>query len=195
MSGDDQPPVTHYALGSEDAEFYAEFLTPLVGGVQRRDGSPDVTERVAGVIAQKLRHLEVLLVAPWSVTVTKEAGFAVSEATSLQIPNAASYVVQKLLIHNRRKPRDRAKDVLYILDTIELFAGSLPALRKSWNDAIAPTLRASTVRVVHAQVENMFGEVTDTGRDAALIASTRRLTPASIQERCRAGLLEMLGSP
>ena len=35
--GDDRPPVTHYQLGDTDAGFYAEFLTPLIGGEFRRD--------------------------------------------------------------------------------------------------------------------------------------------------------------
>ncbi|AMY08527.1 hypothetical protein LuPra_01728 [Luteitalea pratensis] len=65
--GDDRPPVTHYQLG-DDAGFYAEFLTPLSGGEFRRDGTKDVTTSVSGVSAQKLRHLDVLLIAPWSVT-------------------------------------------------------------------------------------------------------------------------------
>lgn len=30
--GDDHPPATHYRLGGEASGFYAEFLTPLVGG-------------------------------------------------------------------------------------------------------------------------------------------------------------------
>jgi hypothetical protein len=35
MSGDDQPPVTHYSLGREELGFYAEFLTPLQGSERR----------------------------------------------------------------------------------------------------------------------------------------------------------------
>ena len=46
--------------------FYAEFLVPLQGSERKRDGKPDVTASKAGIIAQKLRHLDLLLVAPWS---------------------------------------------------------------------------------------------------------------------------------
>lgn len=103
MSGDAQPPVTHYYLGQEDAGFYAEFLTLLRGGERRRDGSTDVTERVGGIVAQKLRHLDVLLMAPWVVTVSDANGFALQEAAVVQIPNPVSFIAQKLLIHSRRK--------------------------------------------------------------------------------------------
>ena len=62
--GSDSPPVTHYALGDEDAGFYAEFLAPLQGSDVKRDGTSDVTASKAGINVQKLRHLDVLLVAP-----------------------------------------------------------------------------------------------------------------------------------
>jgi len=109
MSGDDQPPVTHYVPSSSGAGFYAEFLTPLVGGEYSRSGSRQVTERVAGVVAQKLRHLEVLMVEPWTVTVDSASGFDLAEPAPLLVANPCSYVVQKLLIHDRRKPEDQAE--------------------------------------------------------------------------------------
>jgi hypothetical protein len=194
LSGDERPPVTHYGLGQKDAGFYAEFLTPLLGGENRRDGSPDVTERVAGVIAQKLRYLDVLLIAPWSVTVQRETGFDLSESATILIPNPASYLVQKLLIHDLRKPGDQAKDALYIHDTIELFSGSLPALRTLWRESVMPTLHPRAIRKVRAQADALFGSVGDTVRTAALIAAPRRMTPASIQTVCKAGLDEVLGT-
>lgn len=45
----------------EDAGFYAEFLTPLAGAEFTRRGKRDVTVRRAGITAQKLRHLGILL--------------------------------------------------------------------------------------------------------------------------------------
>ncbi len=95
--GDDRPPVTHYHVGGEDAGFYAEFLTPLVGSEHTRAGTRDVTTKIAGVTAQKLRHLEVLLVAPWSVPIDAAAG-----ATTIMIANPVSYLVQKLLVSDKR---------------------------------------------------------------------------------------------
>lgn len=193
FSGDNRPPVTHYGLGEKNAGFFAEFLTPLLGGEHRRDGSPDVTERVAGVIAQKLRYLEILLVAPWSVTLRHEAGFELAEPAAILIPNPTSYLTQKLLIHGLRKPAERAKDALYIHDTIELFSGSLPALRTLWQESVMPTLHPRAVRNLRAQADALFASTSDTVRDAALIAAPRRLTPAAMQLVCKAGLDQMLG--
>jgi Nucleotidyltransferase len=51
--GEHRPPVTHYRLGENAAGFYAEFLTPLIGGTENR-GKPMATISVAGVTCQKL---------------------------------------------------------------------------------------------------------------------------------------------
>ncbi|MDO8834406.1 MAG: GSU2403 family nucleotidyltransferase fold protein [Vicinamibacterales bacterium] len=192
MSGDDQPPVTHYSLGVEELGFYVEFLTPLQGGERRRDGSRNVTERIGGVVAQKLRHLDVLLIAPWATTVSPDNGFAVSEAAVVLVPNPVSFIVQKLLIHSRRKHGDRAKDVLYVHDTIELFGGALDQLNEVWHVSVAPQLRPSVKREVAAHVTELFRTTTDAVRSASLIAAHRGLTPASIRELCVLGLTRLL---
>jgi len=191
MSGDDQPPITHYSLGREELGFYAEFLTPLLGSERRRDGSRNVTERIGGVVAQTLRHLDVLLIAPWAVTVSQDNGFAVSEAAVVLVPNPVSFITQKLLIHSRRKHDDRPKDVLYIHDTIELFGDALNQLNEIWHVSVAPQLRPSLKREVAARVAELFRTTTDTVRGASLIAAHRGLTPASIQERCELGLTRL----
>ena len=192
MSGDDQPPVTHYSLGAEALGFYAEFLTPLQGSVRRRDGSRNLTERIGGVVAQKLRHLDVLLIAPWATTVSPDNGFAVSEAAVVLVPNPVSFIVQKLLIHSRRKHADRAKDVLYIHDTIELFGGALDQLNEVWHASVAPQLRPSVKREVAVLGTELFRTTTDAVRNASLIAAHRGLTPASIRELCEFGLTRLL---
>ena len=74
FSGEHTPPVTQYRLGEEDGGFYAEFLTPLQGDGFKRNGQPDVTVSKAGITAQKLRHLDVLLTAPWSVRLGRTEG-------------------------------------------------------------------------------------------------------------------------
>jgi hypothetical protein len=72
LLGEDAPPATHYRLGEDAAGFYAEFLTPLHGSGFKRDGKPDATMSKAGITAQKMRHLELLLVSPWRVRVGPE---------------------------------------------------------------------------------------------------------------------------
>lgn len=104
LLGDHKPPVSRYRLGDEEQGFYAEFLTPLVGSQHKRDETPGVAVRVAGVTAQTLRHLEILLIEPWSVVVDSSRGFPLKQAAVVRVPNAVTYVAHKLLIHAKRKP-------------------------------------------------------------------------------------------
>ena len=70
--GQDQPPATHYRLGDAKTGFYAEFLTPLFGAEHGRDGRPKATRRIAGVVSQQLRYLEVLLLSTTSTSTSEQ---------------------------------------------------------------------------------------------------------------------------
>lgn len=188
--GDDRPPVTHYQLGDRDAGFYAEFLTPLVGGEFRRDDTRDVTATIAGITAQKLRHFDVLLIAPWSVFLPV-GGDTGQPAARINIANPVSYIVQKLLVSGKRKPGERAKDVLYIHDTLELFAGSLPDLRRLWSDAVRPALGSRGESKVRQATRRLFADVTDSVREAALMTAGRGLSPDRIRESCQFGVTQL----
>jgi hypothetical protein len=189
--GDDQPPVTHYALGAEVSGFYVEFLTPLRGGDRRRDGSRDVTQRIAGVTAQKLRYLDILLLEPRPVTIGEERGVPLARPATILLPNPVSFIVQKLLIRSRRKKADRAKDALYVHDTIELFAADLDALHALFVGRIAPTL-SRPARLALQRATAGYDEVGDDVREASLIAGTRGLTPSMITGVCRLGLQRII---
>lgn len=96
--GDSRPPIVHYSLADAESAFYAEFLTNLTGHGYRRDESPDETMQLGGVSAQKLRDLEVLLVAAWSVRLSESVGYPVGPGeVVILVPNAVAYIAQKLL--------------------------------------------------------------------------------------------------
>ena len=132
LMGDMQPPAAHYRVESGDNSFYAEFLTPLEGSAVKRGGRRDVTARVSGVSVQKLRHLELLLQNPWDVMIAPATGYPTPGVRRILVPNAAAFLVQKILIHEKRDRDRRAKDILYIHDTIETFGGNLAAIREQW---------------------------------------------------------------
>lgn len=192
LSGESQPPVTHYELSEDDAGFYAEFLTPLVGSGRKRNGTLDATVAVAGVTAQKLRHLEILFIDPWVIRIGPDKGFALPGTVNLQVANPVSFVVQKLLIQQDRKPAKRAQDVLYIHDTLELFAGALPGLKESWEKNIRPSLHARTARTAIELSASTFAGVTDTIRNAAQMAQGRNLSPERLQGLCKGALREII---
>ncbi len=67
FAGDHHPPATHYHLGAGISGFYAEFVTPLIGGEYDRKHGRKATREVAGIASQQLRHIELLLNHPWSI--------------------------------------------------------------------------------------------------------------------------------
>jgi len=192
--GDDAPPASHYRLGEDPAGFYAEFLTPLYGSGLKRDGKPDATLSKAGITAQRMRHLELLLVSPWSVRVGPEREVPIAADVDLLVPNPTSFIVQKLLIHADRPPHKKAQGILYIHDTLELFGGSLGELRQLWTDMVRPGMAVKTAKRAEAITRELFAEVNDTIREAARIPQDRRLAPQNVQRACEYGLGEILAS-
>lgn len=189
--GEDSPPATHYRLGDEDAAFYAEFLTPLVGSETKRR-TRDATTSKAGITAQKLRYLDILLIKPWTLRVGPGRQVPIKADVDLFVPNATSFIVQKLLIHPDRPAAKKAQDVLYIHDTLELFGGSLGELRRLWVEEVRPGIAKAWARRAEAFARELFVEVTDTIRDAARIPQDRRLAPEYVQRACEYGLAEIL---
>jgi Nucleotidyltransferase len=190
--GSGSPPVTHYALGDEDAGFYAEFLAPLQGSEVKRDRTSDVTASKAGINVQKLRHLDVLLVAPWSVRLDSRTDVPFQEPVDILLTNPVGFIVQKLLIHDRRPANKRAQDLLYIHDTLELFGGALDNLRVLWVKDVRPSMPRKTARAAETIVQTLFSRVTDAHREAARIPLGRALTPEALRAACAYGLSEIL---
>jgi hypothetical protein len=191
LSGEDTPPVTHYYLGEEDAGFYAEFLTVKKGSGLRRDGKPDMTVSQAGITAQKLRHLELLLEGPWKVRIGAETKVPIERPVDLVVPNPVSFIVQKLLIHKRRDADKKAQDVLYIHDTLELFGSSLGKLRTVWEDEVRTKMPDPTAKRAIAVAAELFENVTDVIREAARIPQDRRLQPENVRAATLYGLEEV----
>ncbi|MDQ2920287.1 MAG: nucleotidyltransferase domain-containing protein [Acidobacteriota bacterium] len=193
LSGEYTPPVAHYRLGEEDAGFYAEFLTAKKGSGVRRDGKPDMTVSKAGITAQKLRHLDLLLDAPWSVRIGPETKVPVERPADLLVPNPLSFIVQKLLIQKRRDAEKKAQDILYIHDTLELFGASLVQLRTLWEDQLRAKIPAITVKRAMDTATELFENVTDTIREAARIPQDRRHLPEGVRAATQYGLTEVFG--
>ena len=186
--GDDRPPATHYRVDGQTGAFYAEFLTPLVGGPHDRKGRPKATVEIAGISAQQLRHLGLLLRAPWSV-MFDAGGFS----CRVQVANPTAFLAQKVLIHSKRKPDDRAKDILYAYDTLDLFGSRLADLRDEWTTQVRPQLSHRAAAEVMGTSHRLFGRVSDDIRRAALVPADRKLAPEAVAAACRAGFDAIFG--
>ena len=194
FSGEYTPPITEYRLGSDDNGFYVEFLVPLHGSEVKRSGEPDVTVAKAGVNAQKLRHLDLLLVNPWPLRLVPERGLPVQSPVEVMVPNPVTFMAQKILIRKYRQPDKQAQDALYIHDTLELFGGELRALRALWREKIRPSLPEKTAKAFERLQREQFASVSDVIRNAARIPQDRVLRPERMQAACTFGLDEIFGS-
>jgi len=192
--GHHKPPATHYRLIDPGIEFYAEFVAPLAGSTVSRTGKPKSTHRVGGISSQNLRYVEILLARPWSVSLSASNGFPLVNDTRVQIANPVSFLVQKILIHGRRNRDERAKDILYVHDTIEAFARRIDELCAEWATNIRPVLHVNSVRTIQRAVASLFGEVTDPIRAATRIVQGRALTPEAIRETCNLGFTRIFQS-
>ncbi len=110
------------------------------------------------------------------------------------LPNPVSFIVQKLLIHEKRRPNKRAQDLLYIHDTLELFGGALEDLRTVWREQVRPSMAGRTARRTETQARTLFANVTDSIREAVRISEARRLTPENLRAASEYGLAEILSA-
>lgn len=193
ISNWDTPPITKYHLDAAEGGFYAEFLVPLHGSGVRRDGEPDATMEKAGVTAQKLRHLQLLLVKPWPVQMGEEVSVPLQPPVELLLPNPVTFIAQKLLIQKYRTPVKKAQDALYIHDTLELFGAELPTLGALWDSDIRPTLHQKAARAVERSSRQRFGAVDDVIRNAVRLPQDRTLQPERFRATCLYGLEEIYG--
>jgi hypothetical protein len=190
--GEDRPPATHYHYG-KGGGFYAEFLAPLEGNEYDRNGKRKAKKEVSGVPSQLLRYIDILLLSPWKVELGKENGYGMSPKRTVQIANPASFLAQKILIHELRDYKVKAKDLLYMHDTIEVFSENLDELQKLFRSDVAPKLHPRRVVELEGAAYRLFGKVKDTIREAALMAVGRKLSPERLAETAQAGLKELFG--
>jgi len=107
-----------------------EFLCPLTGVAKKiRDQSPALVDIQQDCTAEALDYLDLLLLHPWNIDLKDVPPLAVVESFSINIPNPASYVMQKVLIRSKRgSTAKRAKDCYYIYETSVLFRNALPTV-------------------------------------------------------------------
>lgn len=194
LRGEHTPPVTRYWLGEADQGFHVEFLAPRGGSGRERRGQRDTTVAKAGVTAQKLRHVDILLTNPWDLPLGAASGLPISQPANVLIPNPVSFIGQRLLIHRQRDSKKRPQDVLYIHDTLELFGHRLEHLRAEWLDRVRPMLVGKTAAEIGHCCHVQFGEMTDVIREAARIPQDRTLRPDRIRATCEYGLERIFGN-
>lgn len=194
LGGEHRPPVAYYTLGDESKGFYAEFLTPLIGSGTKRNGEPDATMLMAGISAQKIRHLDILLVSPWLITLDPEDGIPLPSKMDVQVANPVCFMVQKFLIQKDRSTAKQAQDLLYVFDTIELFGELLGEFAETWKYVVSPSLGEKLSKQVQDQIEKTFSNVNDVIRETARIPQDRKLSPQQIRQTCELAFEQIFGN-
>ena len=192
LTGEHKPPVTHYILANSDSGFYAEFLTPLHGRAIKRSGEQNATMGKAGITAQRIRQLDILLIDPMVINIGPRQGVPLKKPMDIRVPNPVNFMIQKFLIQQDRPPRKQAQDLLYIHDTLEIFGAQLAQLNARWKDVVAPALDAKARTTVLKLADKSFATVTDTIREAARIPQDRKLSPEQLQAACELALSKIL---
>src|SRR5439155_7846939 len=136
------------------------------GSEYDRKGNRQATAQVGGITSQKLRYVELLLDSPLTVELSRANGFPFEKPNQLRIAHPTRFMAQKLLIHEMRDRHSRAKDILYLHDTIELLGGSLSVLREEWS-RLRQELSHGPIRIVERAVDTKFSKMTDDIRGAA----------------------------
>jgi len=189
--GGSEAPVIHYCLERGLGAFYAEFLTPRTGGAYGRGGSRKRPIIAGGIAAQPLAYVDILLKSPWQVNLDKTG--LTSWRGAVQIASPVRFLAQKLLILPRRSQDDRAKDILYIHDTLQVFGSRLEELRGEWEGNVAPSLLAAHGKEIRKAAIRHFRVLTDAIRQAARIAGREDLTEEDLRASCEYGLRELFG--
>ena len=156
---------------------------PLTGGQYERKGRSKATAAVSGVTSQRLRHVELLLHHPWLIDFESD-----QLPAKIRIANPVSFIAQKILIHEKRDPKDHPKDILYIHDTLQVFGARLHELRELWEEIVAPQLNTRSAKTVVSASGSLFGVLSDHTRQSARIADERGLSPEAIRRACQYGL-------
>jgi hypothetical protein len=128
------------------------------------------------------------------VNLSVSDGFPFAESKAVLIANPVSFLAQKLLVYPKRNRSERAKDILYIHDTLETFGARIPDLRADWSNRIRPNVHARSLRQIEWAPETLFGAMGDPIRQASRIAQPRSVTPEAVREVCAFGLSRIFSS-
>lgn len=127
---------------------YVEFIAPRRGDGYSRTGVRRATTQISGVSAWELAHVDLLLVRPWNVEFdVKSTSTSPARRLSARVVNPTAYLVQKLLVLAQRSQAKRAKDALYIHDTLVLFGHDPEPFREEWGRMRAQLPKATMAKL------------------------------------------------
>jgi len=110
------------------ASIYVEFLSPRKGGRMCRKGdSQEVVELQPGLFVQSLPYLGLLLTNRLSANSAKVPELHAPEAVRFYLPHPATFMLQKILIRDKRTSAKQDNDLAHVYDVVLL-------TRKRWDE-------------------------------------------------------------
>ncbi len=167
--GSDREPVIKYVPEQKGLTGDVEFLCDASGlrGGRKHDAAPVSYEVQAGLKAQPLRYLQMLLSRPWRIDLMNVPGFEGFRAVTVRIPNPAAYFVQKVLIQSqKRAPASSAKDFYYLFEISLLFRNAHDELAASVAEKLSKELN-TVIPVSAGPVASRAGSGTESGASTA----------------------------
>jgi hypothetical protein len=131
------PPVVKYISKDGGGDYDLEFLCPLRRRRKDRRAEQGSAVRIqSDMVASPLQYLEILLINPWRVDLAKMDPPAPGKVLPrVQLPNPASYVVQKLLIRDRpREAEAKRKDCYYIYNLSVMFRDAIGKIAEEYQN-------------------------------------------------------------
>lgn len=177
-----------------DPEFTIQFLAVRRGQGMRRDGSIQRTVQVGGISAEVLGDLDLTTASPWNLSCRLRA----DESVLLAVAHPAAFVVGKLLVScaPQRGNAERAKDLVYVADTLRLFRDRLEDLQEeasAWRGRVG----AKRSRRLHQAIRRHFLERSDDLRRAVeltrVLPGDRPTSQGDFVNLCARGLPRLLG--
>jgi hypothetical protein len=132
-----EPILKYYPTEKADSEYYVEFLAPLHGSETKRNGKPDLIQKIQrDLSAQKLRYLDLLLRNTWTIHTSNLSALEGYPNLAIKLPHPCMYIMQKVLTLSKRQPMDRNKDYAYIYQTLTYFRKNLKSLAHEYENLI-----------------------------------------------------------
>jgi len=132
FTGNCTPPLVKYFPKGRKPSMYVEFLTPLRGSETKR-AVPDITQNIQpDLSAQKLRFLDLLLKDPWKISTSSVPALTKRPKLVVRIPHPGMFIMQKILISERRPSKSRPKDFAYIYQTLSYLREDLEVIAKEY---------------------------------------------------------------
>ena len=104
-----------------------------------------MTNKILKNLTPQLRFIDILMISPWKIALGKENMYPFAPAKKILVANPCSFIAQKILIRRERNYKDRANDLLYLHDTIDVFSEHLAEPHGLYAKEIRPRLHARRV--------------------------------------------------